>query len=196
MLFRSDIYSAISAAIGSLKGPRHGGANEKVMKMFSIVENEVSDWKDDDEVKAYLRKVLNREAGLKDGLIYGMGHAIYTLSDPRAVMLKSLAGKLAEKAGLSDRYGLLETVERLTPEVFEEESGNKKAMCANVDMYSGFVYEMLGIPSELYTPLFAISRMVGWCAHRIEEAFNPNKIIRPAYKAIIHGARYTPLEKR
>ena len=192
----TDIYSSISAAVGSLKGPRHGGANEKVMKMFSLVEQDVFDWKDDDEIKAYLKKVLNREAGLKDGLIYGMGHAIYTLSDPRAVMLKSLAGDLAEKAGMSDRYKLLEAVERLTPEVFTGESGNKKVMCANVDMYSGFVYEMLKIPSEIYTPLFAISRMVGWCAHRMEEAFNSSKIIRPAYKAIIHGERYVPLDKR
>ena len=192
----TDIYSSISAAVGSLKGPRHGGANERVMEMFSYLERDVSDWKDDDEIKAYLRKILNREAGKRDGLIYGMGHAIYTLSDPRAVMLKSLAGELAEKAGLSERYALLEAVERLTPEVFAGESGNKKVMCANVDMYSGFVYEMLGIPSEMYTPLFAISRMVGWCAHRMEEAFNSSKIIRPAYKAIIKGERYVPLKSR
>ena len=125
-----------------------------------------------------------------------MGHAIYTLSDPRAVMLKSLAEKLAKNAGFSERYELLEAVERLTPEVFAEESGKKKVMCANVDMYSGFVYEMLGIPSEMYTPLFAISRMVGWCAHRMEEAFNSSKIIRPAYKAIIRGERYVSLENR
>ena len=162
----TDIYSAIAAAVGSLKGPRHGGANTRVMKMFSDIEANVKDWKDDGEVAAYLTKILKKEAGDGSGLIYGMGHAIYTVSDPRAVILKQFAKRVAAKKGMLDEFELFEAVERLTPDLFHAVTGQDKAMCANVDMYSGLVYKMMGIPSELYTPLFAIARIVGWCAHR------------------------------
>ena len=192
----TDIYSAVAAAVGSLKGPRHGGANEKVMQMFSYIEAEVHDWADEDELVSYLRKIIRREAAARDGLIYGMGHAIYTMSDPRAVMLKSLAKTLAGQKGMLEEFNLFEAVERLSPTAFFEETGDSKMLCANVDMYSGLVYKMLGIPRELYTPLFAIARMVSWCAHRIEEIFNDNKIIRPAYKAILPDLKYIPISER
>lgn len=192
----TDIYSSIAAAVGALKGPRHGGANMKVMQMFNYIENEVTNWEDENELRSYLTKILRHEAADRSGLIYGMGHAIYTLSDPRAVLLKQLAGKLAEEKGMSAEYDLIQRVEKLTPEIFESISGIHKTMCANVDMYSGFVYKMLGIPSELYTPLFAISRVVGWCSHRLEEVFSDNKIIRPAYKAISPSNDYIPLNER
>lgn len=192
----TDIYSAISAAVSSLKGPKHGGANKKVMEMFNFIERDISNWKDDGEILAYLRKLLRREAAGGDGLIYGMGHAVYTMSDPRAIKLKELAKDLAAKKGMLEEFELFETVERLAPVAFSEERREEKVMCANVDMYSGLVYKMLGIPEELYTPLFAIARMVGWCAHRIEEVFNSNKIIRPAYKAIAPRAVFIPLNER
>ena len=164
--------------------------------MFSYIEKDVKDWKDDDEVMTYLRRILRKEAATGDGLIYGMGHAVYTLSDPRAVELKKLAKKLAASKGMLDEFELFETVERLAPVAFAEERQEEKVMCANVDMYSGLVYKMLDIPEELYTPLFAIARMVGWCAHRIEEVYNNNKIIRPAYKAIAPKAKFIPLNER
>jgi citrate synthase len=192
----TDIYSSISAAVGSLKGPRHGGANKKVMEMFSFIEKEVRNWEDDTELLSYLRRILRKEAATGDGLIYGMGHAVYTLSDPRTVKLKEMAKSLAEKTGHLKEFELFESVERLAPVAFAEERQEDKPMCANVDMYSGLVYQMLGIPSELYTPLFAISRVVGWCAHRIEEVFNSNKIIRPAYKAVAPKGAYVPLDQR
>ncbi len=192
----TDIYSSISAAVGSLKGPRHGGANKKVMEMFEYLKKDVTNWNDDAEIVSYLRKILRREVGLKDGLIYGMGHAVYTLSDPRTVKLKEMARKLAEKKGHLKEFELLESIERLAPAAFAEERREEVSMCANVDMYSGLVYKMLDIPSELFTPLFAISRMVGWCAHRIEEVYNNNKIIRPAYKAVAPKSEYIPLDKR
>ena len=191
----TDIYSAISAAIGSLKGPRHGGANEKVMEMFSYIENNVKDWKDDDEVTSYLQRIVCKEAGCGDGLIYGMGHAVYTISDPRAVMLKNLARSLAEKKGVYDEFELFERVERLAPAILSAKS-SKAYICANVDMYSGLVYRMLGIPQSLFTPLFAVSRMAGWCAHRLEELWGGGKIIRPAYKAIGLDDVYIPLTQR
>ena len=192
----TDIYSAISAAIGSLKGPKHGGANEKVMEMFSYIEKDVKDWKDEDEVGAYLQKIARREAGVGDGLIYGMGHAIYTISDPRAVMLKSLARSLADEKGIIEEFELFELVERLAPDALSRARGAETAVCANVDMYSGLVYKMLDIPKELYTPLFAIARMAGWCAHRLEEMWSGGKIIRPAYKAIGLDEDYVPLRER
>jgi len=193
----TDIYSAIAAAVGSLKGPRHGGANTRVMKMFSDIEANVKDWKDDGEVAAYLTKILKKEAGDGSGLIYGMGHAIYTVSDPRAVILKQFAKRVAAKKGMLDEFELFETVERLTPDLFHAVTGQDKAMCANVDMYSGLVYKMMGIPSELYTPLFAIARIVGWCAHRVEEVYNPyGRIIRPAYKAVMPKRSFVPLAER
>ena len=192
----TDIYSAISAAVGSLKGPKHGGANEKVMEMFSYIEKDVGDWRDEDEVSAYLQKIARREAGSGDGLIYGMGHAIYTVSDPRAVMLKNLARKLAKEKGLDKEFELFELVEKLAPDALDRVRGSAVATCANVDMYSGLVYKMLDIPKELYTPLFAIARMAGWCAHRLEELWSGGKIIRPAYKAIGLDEAYTPLSAR
>ena len=193
----TDIYSAIAAAVGSLKGPRHGGANKKVMEMFGHIENNVRDWNDDDEIRAYLAQLLRKEAGDHSGLIYGMGHAIYTLSDPRAVLLKRFAKKLAERKGMLDEFELMEAVERLTPEMLRSVRGQSKVVCANVDLYSGFVYKMMGIPTELYTPLFAVARMVGWCAHRIEEVYYPgNKIIRPAYKAVAPMKPFIPLDQR
>lgn len=192
----TDIYSSIAAAVGALKGPRHGGANKKVMEMFGYIERDVRDWTDENEVAEYLRKILRKEAGCGDGLIYGMGHAIYTMSDPRAVRLKKLAKSLAETKGMTDEFELIETVERLTPGVFAEITKSDKPMCANVDMYSGFVYKMLGIPDELYTPLFAIARMTGWCSHRLEETFSNNRIMRPAYKAVCSQRKYAPITDR
>ena len=193
----TDIYSAIAAAVGSLKGPKHGGANMKVMEMFGHIERDVSDWKDEDAVSSYLEQLLRRQAGDRSGLIYGMGHAIYTLSDPRAVLLKRVARRVAEKKDMLDEFELFETVERLAPEVFHRVTGQDKVMCANVDLYSGLVYKMMGIPPELYTPLFAIARIVGWCAHRVEEVYNPyGKIIRPAYKAISPKQAFIPLTQR
>ncbi|MBP1736674.1 MAG: citrate synthase [Oscillospiraceae bacterium] len=193
----TDIYSAISAAVGSLKGPRHGGANRKVMEMFECIESGVSDWTNDDEIHRYLTRILRKEAGDGSGLIYGMGHAIYTKSDPRAVLLKQFARDVAAQKDMLREFELFEAVERLTPEVFAAETGNTKTMCANVDMYSGLVYKMMGIPPDLFTPLFAIARMVGWCAHRIEEIYNPgNRIIRPAYKAVAPRRPFIPISER
>lgn len=193
----TDIYSAISAAVGSLKGPRHGGANKKVMEMFGHIEANVKDWKNDGEIRDFLAKIIRKEAGDGSGLIYGMGHAIYTLSDPRAVILKQFAKKVAAQKGMLDEFELFEAVERLTPEVFASEKGDSKVMCANVDMYSGLVYKMMDIPPELYTPLFAIARMVGWCAHRVEEVYySDNRIIRPAYKAVAPNRSFIPLDQR
>lgn len=192
----TDTYSAISAAIGSLKGPLHGGANKQVCDMLSDIEKNVSDWKDDEEVAAYLAKIIRKEAGDRSGKIYGMGHAVYTLSDPRAVILKKCARKLAKERGFIDRFELIEAVERLSPIVFRQEKNDTKVISANVDMYSGLVYEMLDIPKELYTPIFAIARMVGWCAHRIEEVLTGGRIIRPAYKAIAPDSNYIRLSER
>ena len=193
----TDIYSAIAAAVGSLKGPKHGGANMRVMAMFDDIEANVKDWRDEGEVADYLARILKKEAGDGSGLIYGMGHAIYTMSDPRAVILKQFARGMAEKKGMLEEFELFETVERLTPGVFREVTGSEKAMCANVDMYSGLVYKMMDIPPELYTPLFAIARIVGWCAHRVEEVYNPyGRIIRPAYKAVGPKRSFVSLAER
>ena len=193
----TDIYSAIAAAVSSLKGPKHGGANQKVMEMFSAIKAGVADWSDDGQVSAFLEKLLRKEAGDGSGLIYGMGHAIYTLSDPRAVLLRQFARGVAEQKGMGRELDLLESVERLTPGVFRRVTGQNKAMCANVDLYSGFVYQMMNIPPELYTPLFAIARVVGWCAHRVEEVYNPSgRIIRPAYKALCPKQEFIPLNER
>ncbi len=192
----TDTYSAIAAAIGSLKGPRHGGANIKVIEMLEHIKNGVKDYKDDDEIKAFLKKIINREEGDHSGLIYGMGHAIYTLSDPRATIIRDHADKLAHEKGFGKDFDILRAVERLTPEVFAEVKGFTKPMCANVDLYSGLVYRTLGIPSELYTPIFAISRIAGWCAHRVEEFVSGGKIIRPAYRAVSKPLKYIPIEER
>ena len=193
----TDFYSAISAAIGSLKGPRHGGANIRAKQMLDVVRENVGDWKDDEEIASVLRRILRRELGDGSGLIYGMGHAIYTQSDPRAVVLRHFARNLAREKDMTDELDLVESVERLAPEVFYRETGKEKTMCANVDLYSGFVYKMLNIPEELYTPLFATARMVGWCAHRLEEVYTPgNKIIRPAFKSVTHHRPFVPLADR
>ena len=192
----TDTYSAISAAVGSLKGPKHGGANRQVMAQFEQIKQQVHHWDDDDEVAAFLRRILQREAGDHTGLIYGMGHAIYTLSDPRAVVLRQNARSLAEKTGHLEEFQLLEAVERLTPQVFSEVTGSDKAMCANVDLYSGLVYQMMNIPPELFTPLFAIARVSGWCAHRIEEVMTGGRIIRPAYKSVAPQQIYLPMNQR
>lgn len=192
----TDTYSAISAAVGSLKGPRHGGANIKVQEMFDNIKANVINTKDDGEVGDYLLKILRGEANDGSGLVYGMGHAIYTLSDPRTVMLKRYARSLADQKGFSDDFDLLERIERLTPQVFNNYKNTDRAMCANVDLYSGLVYRMLGIPVELYTPLFAIARVAGWCAHRMEEYLTACKIIRPGYKCIEQKRQYIPLMER
>ncbi len=191
----TDSYSAISAAIGSLKGPRHGGANLKVMQQLDCLDKAIQNPSDDGEVAAFLRKLLRKEAGDKTGLIYGMGHAIYTLSDPRAVVLRQKAESMAWEKGMERQFQLLRQVERLAPQVFAEEKGGK-VICANVDLYSGFIYHMLGISQDLFTPLFAISRIPGWCAHRIEEVVFANRIIRPAYKYLGQNETYKSLEDR
>ena len=192
----TDTYSAIAAAIGSLKGPLHGGANIKVQEMFDCIKENVKDITDEAEVTEFLTKILRKEAYDGKGLIYGMGHAIYTKSDPRAVMLKKYAEELAIKKGYGDDFALLETIERVTPDLFNRLKGTNKTMCANVDLYSGLVYRMLDIPVELYTPLFAIARVSGWCAHRIEELQTAKKIIRPAYKSLAKPQGYVPMDER
>lgn len=192
----SDTYSAISAAIGSLKGPRHGGANIKVMEMLEYIKKGVCNWHDDDEIASFLGKILRKEEGDGAGLIYGMGHAVYTVSDPRAVILKERARALADQTEYAEEFRLLESVERLAPAVFADVKGSDKNICANVDMYSGMVYKVLGIPVELYTPLFAVARIPGWCAHRIEEMTTGNRIMRPAYKSIAVRQPYVPLAQR
>ena len=192
----TDTYAAMSAAIGSLKGPRHGGANIKVMEMLEYLKEGIKNWDDDEEVAAFVEKLMRKEAGDRSGLVYGMGHAVYTTSDPRAVILKQYAYDLADRKGFGDQFRLLEAVERITPAVFEKIHGDKKAICANVDMYSGLVYTALGIDPDLFTPLFATARMAGWCAHRIEEITTGGRIIRPAYKAIAGENMYVPIVER
>ena len=193
----TDFYSAIAAAVGSLKGFRHGGANIKVVEMMRYLRNAVRDWKDDGQVKDQLVRILNRELGDGTGLIYGMGHAVYTLSDPRAEILKQFSRHLAEKRGMVDQLDFIESVERLAPQVFQEVRGIDKPICANVDLYSGFVYRLLGIPTDLYTAIFASARMAGWCAHRMEECCSDDpRIIRPAYKTICKRGAYVPLADR
>ena len=192
----TDTYSAISAGIASLKGFRHGGANIKVTEMVDEIKANVSDFTDEDEVEAYLRKILRNEAGDGSGLIYGMGHAVYTLSDPREVLLKANAETLALEKGFEDDWMLLDIIERVTPRIFKEERGISRPMCANVDLYSGLIYKTLGIPMDLYTPIFAIARVAGWCAHRLEEIVTSNKIIRPGYKSLSRHTNYIPLGLR
>lgn len=192
----TDTYSAIAASIGSLKGPRHGGANLKVQNMFDDIKAHISDWTNEEEVSAYLDKILNKQAFDRTGLIYGMGHAVYTLSDPREVILKKYAKELAEEKGLMEEFALYDMVERLAGQQIMEHRKLFKNVCANVDFYSGFVYSMLGIPQELFTPLFAIARMSGWSAHRLEELVNAGKIIRPAYKYVGKHLEFTEMEER
>ncbi|HQA57937.1 MAG TPA: citrate/2-methylcitrate synthase [Acetivibrio sp.] len=192
----TDTYSAIAAALGSLKGPKHGGANIKVCEMFEDLKQNVKDWNDDEEIQNYLMKVLNKEAFDRAGLIYGIGHAVYSISDPRCVLLKEQAEKLAKEKGVEAEFALYDKVENLAPQVISKVRKIYKGVSANVDFYSGFVYEMLGLPRELYTPIFAISRMTGWAAHRIEEIVNAGKIIRPAYKSVAKRREYVSIEKR
>lgn len=189
----TDTYSAIAAAIGSLKGPKHGGANIKCMEMMQHIKANIKDWKDEGEIEAYLTKILNKEVFDKAGLIYGMGHAIYTLSDPRAILLKEKALTLAKEKDRVGEFELYTTIEEISKKLFERR-GIK--LSANVDFYSGFVYDMLNIPQELFTPLFAVSRIPGWCTHRIEQIVSEKKIIRPAYKSIQEKIEYVPIEDR
>mgnify|MGYP002509701224 FL=1 len=192
----TDTYSVIAAAIGSLKGPRHGGANIKVVQMFEEMKQRVSDWSNEGQVADYLTKLLHKEAFDHAGLIYGVGHAVYSKSDPRAVIFKSFVEKLSEEKGLHDEFALYSLVEKLAPEIISRERPIYKGVNVNVDFYSGFVYHMLNLPMELYTPIFAIARIVGWSAHRMEELANNGKIIRPAYKTICKEREYVDINKR
>lgn len=192
----TDTYSAIAAAIGSLKGRRHGGANIKVTNMVNEIIENVEDVTDENQVFAYLEKIMRKEAGDGSGLIYGMGHAVYTLSDPRAVILKRKAKEFAYRFGFEKDYELIASIERLTPEVYRKVKGKNKIMCANVDLYSGLIYRMLNIPDDLFTPIFATARIAGWCSHRMEELISGGKIIRPAYKNIAFAKKYVPMEER
>ena len=192
----TDTYSAVAASLGSLKGPKHGGANIKVMQMFDDMKKNIKDWGDEEEVGKYLSDLLNKKAFDKAGLIYGMGHAVYSISDPRANVLKSYVKSLSEEKGLLKEFSLYEMVERLAPEVIATERKMYKGVSANVDFYSGFVYHMLGLPMELYTPIFAIARISGWVAHRLEELNNAGKIIRPAYKCVAKHQDYVMLSER
>ena len=193
----TDTYSAIAAAIGSLKGTRHGGANLRVTAQLKAAKEYIKNPFDDSQIEDFLRKVIRKELGDGSGLVYGMGHAVYTLSDPRAKILKSHAKSLAEKKGFGEEFAILDGIERLTPQVFKEEKGSDKPICANVDLYSGLVYRTLGLPADLYTPLFAVARVAGWCAHRIEEVLTGGRIMRPAYKSVYSNVLpYTPLDER
>lgn len=192
----TDTYSAIAAALGSLKGPKHGGANLKVMQMFDDMKKNVKDWTDEEEVKKYLEDILDKKAFDKSGLIYGVGHAIYTKSDPRAKIFESYVKKLSEEKGYEKEYELYALVAKIAPKLVSERRHTHKSVCINIDFYSGFIYSMLGLPLELYTPIFAIARIVGWSAHRIEELINATKIIRPAYMSVMEHKEYKDLEDR
>ena len=192
----SDTYSVIAAALSSLKGPKHGGANIKVVEMMHDLESHVSDWEDEEAVRAYLKKILSKEAFDRKGLIYGMGHAVYSLSDPRAQVFKGFVHSLATAKGREKDFALYSMIERIAPEVIAEKARIYKGVSANVDFYSGFVYSMLEIPLEMFTPIFAIPRIVGWSAHRIEELINMDKIIRPAYKSVMQRREYVGIGDR
>lgn len=192
----TDTYSSFAASIGSLKGNRHGGANIKVSKMVDEIKENVEDITDKEQVFDYLEKIVRKQAGDGTGLIYGLGHAVYTISDPRAVILKRKAKEFAYKNGFEEDFELLNNIETLAPEVFRKVKGKSKIMCANVDLYSGLIYKMLGIPEDLYTPIFAAARIAGWSAHRIEELITGGKIMRPAYKSIAYNRKYVPFSER
>jgi citrate synthase len=189
----TDAYATYASAIGSLKGSRHGGANLKVVEMIDNFKTHVTNWEDENQVADHIAKIIRKEENDRTGLIYGMGHAVYTLSDPRAVILKKKAFELAKGSSFEKEFHLIENIEKMTPIVFKEVKHDDKVMCANVDLYSGFVYRMLGIPKDIYTPLFASARIAGWSAHRMEEMLTGKRIIRPAYKAIVKERAYTPL---
>ena len=192
----SDTYSAIAAAIGSLKGPKHGGANIKVSQMFSDIKKNVADWNDDEEIENYLNKILNKEAFDKSGLIYGIGHAVYSLSDPRALLLKNSTKSLSEEKGLMRDFNLYSKVEEIAIKLISNQRRIYKGVSANIDFYSGFIYDMLGLPQELYTPIFAIARISGWSAHRMEELINSSRIMRPAYNCAQTALEYVPMKDR
>ncbi|MBQ5795859.1 MAG: citrate synthase [Kiritimatiellae bacterium] len=192
----TDIYSSVAASILSLKGSRHGGANLRVMRQMAEIKESVKDWRDEKQVVQYLEKIADKKAGDHTGLIYGLGHAVYTVSDPRAQMLKKKASKLAKEKGREDEMQLFELIEKSGPAIIKSRHPRAEDVCANVDLYSGFVYDMLGIPTDLYTPLFAVARCVSWCAHRMEELINGGPIIRPAYKPIFHPREYIALKDR
>ena len=192
----TDIYSSVAASVLSLKGSRHGGANLRVMSQMEEIKANVKDWTSSDQVARYLERIADRKAGDRTGLIYGLGHAVYTISDPRAEMLKQKAESLAKEKGRLDDMRLFETVEKVGPDIVKSRHPRAEDVCANVDLYSGLVYDMLGIPKDLYTPLFAVARCVSWCAHRMEELINQGPIIRPAYKPLFHPKKYVPLKDR
>jgi citrate synthase len=192
----SDTYSTIAAALGSLKGPLHGAANAQVMSMMANIKENVKNWRDKDEVAAYIEKIIRKEAHNKTGLVYGMGHAVYTKSDPRAVILKEKASELAKVKNREDEFQLYLNIEEVTPGIFARVKGSDKVISPNVDFFSGFVYDMLGFDPAIYTPLFAMARVVGWCAHRIDELINGGRIIRPAYKSVAEPREYVPMSKR
>lgn len=192
----TDTYSAMAAAMGSLKGPKHGGANIKVCRMFEDIKAHVQNWKDKDELRAYLKKILDKEAFDGSGLIYGLGHAIYQVSDPRAEIFRNSVGKLSREKGRTDEFEFYSSIEEVGAELLSERRKTDKGICANVDFYSGFCYQMLGLPMELFTPIFAVARIVGWSAHRLEEIINSSKIMRPAYKYVGTHKQYIPLDKR
>ena len=192
----SDTYSVMAAAVGALKGPQHGGASNKAFSMMMELRSEVKDWNDESQIRDYLARIIRKEAFDGSGLIYGIGHAVYTLSDPRTVLLKKLSRELAKEKGMEDILALYENVERLAPDVFHEIKKNDKIVCANVDFYAGFVYSMLGIPPELFTPIFATARISGWSAHRIEELVSGGRIMRPAYKNVNKRRPYTSMDER
>ena len=192
----TDTYSAISAGIGSLKGPKHGGANMKVAEMINYFKEDLTDITDEGQVRDYLAKIIRKEAGDGSGLVYGMGHAVYTLSDPRAKILKKKASEFALDSEFEDEFRLLSMIEKFTPEIFAELKGSNKPMCANVDLYSGLVYKILRVPEDLFTPLFTVARCPGWSSHRIEELVTGNRIIRPAYKNVNERVAYTPISFR
>ncbi len=192
----TDTYAAIAAGIGALKGPKHGGANIKVSQMVDFIKNDVPDINNEGMVGDYLKKIIRREAGDGSGLIYGMGHAVYTLSDPRARILRAKAGEFAEGTEFEKEYRLLQIIEKLTPEIFADEKKSDKFICANVDLYSGLVYKMLGVPQDLFTPIFTVARVAGWSAHRIEELLTGGRIIRPAYKNVNGKIDYVPISER
>jgi citrate synthase len=192
----TDTYSAVAAALGSLKGPKHGGANIKVCEMMTDMKKAVRDWTDEDEVANHIRKLLHKEAFDRSGLVYGIGHAIYSVSDPRAEVFRSFVEKLAVEKNLEKEFALYASVERLAPQIIGSERKIYKGVSANVDFYSGFVYDMLGLPVELFTPIFAVARIAGWSAHRLEELSGGGKIIRPAYMAVHPRRRYVPMSER
>ena len=192
----TDTYSAIAAALGSLKGPRHGGANNRVMAMFDEIKEQIKDWDDEDEIAAYCEKLLNKEAFDRSGLIYGIGHAVYSLSDPRAVVFEGFVKQLSAEKGREDEYRLYAGVAKIAPELIAKKRRMYKGVSPNIDFYSGFVYDMLNLPTELFTPIFAISRIAGWGAHRIEEMLSGGRIIRPAYKSVAPPRQYIPLVDR